>query len=330
MVATKSDKLAFIKSHFDKLLFSGESMTTFVQRCVWPTVVILGVAFFLPCNRLSGQTTGAQDAQKAEADEVAEQSPEDALLEAVKESANVYRTEIKPLIDEHQKASQALYSKMSTERNIISSLEKADDKTLAMIRRERERLNKRLAQINRIEDALTDMNPDGKEKAIANSKEKVAELEEIRKGLYKPVSEQVSEIQMTYRGENKPFGEHFRLIMREQGSGDFSNLKLKHINGQYSHCQVAMGYLDDDKRSVNISLVIANAYNYGNQKREMFQEKYPIISSSKTNLTFLVGKIQVAVYAAKKDSFVEGDLKKFMAGVVDFEKIEKLSEAIHK
>ena len=305
-------------------------MTTFVQRCVWPTVVILGVAFFLPCNRLSGQTTETQDAQKTEADEVAEQSPEDALLEAVKESANVYRTEIKPLNDEHQKASRKLYSKMLTERSFISSLEKANDKTLAMIRSERERLSKRLAQINRIEDALTDMNPDGKEKAIANSKEKVAELEETRNGLYKPVSEQVSEIQMTYRDQNKPFGEHFRLVMKEQGSGDFSNLKLKHINGQYSHCQVAMRYLDEDKRSVNVSMVMANAYNYGNQKREMFQEKYPIISSSKTNLTFVVGKIQLSAYATKKDSFADGDLKKFAAGVVDFEKIEKLSEAIHK
>ncbi|MFK7766458.1 MAG: hypothetical protein AB8B55_04505 [Mariniblastus sp.] len=299
-------------------------MTSFKN---WPLAIALIACLMFAASNINGQEA---ETQKAEDDThvVAEQSPEDALVEAVNESLRVYLKEIKPTSQKIQDLSREIYMRMGNERTIISKLKKANDETLAKIRKERDQLTSRVEQLNRIEDALTDMNPDGKEKAIAAAEENLVDLEERRKEIQQPVMDELSEMQRAFRAKNELFAKLFSVVLKEEGEGDFAEWTRKSMSGNFAYCQMSSRYVNE-KKSVTVSIMLNNPVNLGNSKRKLIAGKYPALLKSKSNLHFAVGKVQVSAHTSSK-TFEEGELEKFVMDVVNLEKVEELFKDIKK
>lgn len=249
------------------------------------------------------------------------------LVQAVEESREVYAQEMFPIQNEANKASSKIWAQINQQRELIRRLE-TEQTTLVRIRREIEQLNEKLEVLREVEEVLTDMNPDAKNEAITDAKERQKDLESDRKAISGPLMDDLSTLNRLYSNNNGPFAEQFKIVFREEATEAFEGFVRTHLNSNYAAAQVSSRY-DREKEKVTMSLIMTGTKQYEsmlNQKRirefGKFNDKYPIINQSERNLMFLVNDIQISVHLTAGE-MERDELRMFVNNVINFETLEK-------
>jgi len=294
-----------------------------IQTIALPiSCVVFGVAlFFQTSGACVAQNEKTREVEKAETDSQ-EPDEETELLKAVAASREVYRDEYYPIQKDLNDQSNEISMKVSTEQQFIRELKKEQANQLESVRMQHAQLTRRLRMLERLEETLTDMNPDAKEKAIAKSEETMEKLAKERTKALEPAMQDLSALQRQYSGENQPFANHFTLFFKEMGTGEFKDFKRKYLNSNYVVGQVSSRFQSDDQM-ITVSMILNNQNIFVPKDAKKMLGKYEIMYQSETNLNVKVGDIYVSVHV-QKDPLEKEALQKFLSNVLDLEKVERV------
>lgn len=252
---------------------------------------------------------------------------EAALVQAAEESRDIFANEMFPIQYEASSASARIWAQINGQRELIQRLE-SERTSLPGVRREIDQLVERLEVLKKVEDVLSDMNPEAKNEALVQAKENREEFERERQAISGPLTEDLTTLNRLYSNNNGPFAERFNIVFPDKATKPFEGFVRTHLNSNYAAAQVSARF-DRGKEKVTLSLVMSGTQQYELMLKQeriqaygKFNDKYPIINQSDRNLMFLVNDIQITVHLTNGKMNPE-ELRAFVDSAIDFETLEK-------
>ena len=280
---------------------------------------------------MAEKTESGQEDQDEQITEIGKKLTDEQLkkvVDSVEKARSVFYDEIKPIQDRMNTETKRVYDQMNEQRQLISQLKSANDKSLERIRREIDQLTSRLDLLLKVEEILTDMDDDAVEKAIEKANEKVEELNSERSEIQKPLSEELSDVHRAYAEDHGDFGNTLKPLFKNQLEGKFSDYKIKFIGGAFSNGQVNLSF-EHDRKTVSMAMIFVGTERYKKslEKKEVFNDRYRILSESDRNLYMYTDGVRFSV-TSHRTNFKVDELKEFFKAAIDQPKMNQLLDSL--
>ena len=139
----------------------------------------------------------------------------------------------------------------------------------------------------------------------------------------KPLTRQFTALQRKYKTAETKLKPVMLKLFREQGSsGAAADLTRSYGSFSYSSGATSGSYKREGQiKSAAICYIYLINEKVGQEKYELFAEKYPVAYRSKSQLEVLVGNARVTIYSSDPD-LTDKQLDTTLANLVDFEALE--------
>ena len=225
------------------------------------------------------------------------QEAQNSSLDVIKDSLQVCDTEYNPLQRKISRNAGKAHKKRSLEIQFVNRLESADENSLSQVRNEMEELSERLDMLKRIEDVLSDMDPDAIDNAIADGKQKQDELMESLKKASEPMQAEMSNLQREYAHRNGELVDAIKNFLKPNGTGPFDGFKLKFANANFASATFNCSYdTKVEDSNFNVTVQLKSLTNLPAREFDKLDDNYVIYQWTETNLILLRNNIQISAY----------------------------------
>ena len=230
-------------------------------------------------------------------DVVRAQDIDDSTLDVIKESIQVCNTEYNPLQKRMSRYTTKAHKKRSLEIQFVNRLESANEKSLNQVREEMQELSDRLEMLKRVEDVLSDMDPDAVEIAIAEGKQNQDKVMDSLKGNTEPLRVEMNNLHQEYAHKNQELADAFKTLLKPGGTGPLDGFKLKFVNANFASATLSCSYETGVEDShLNVTVQLKSLVELPAREYEKLDDDFIIYQWTETNLILFSNDIQIAAY----------------------------------